>query len=229
MGIHTESRDNQERRTGIHIVIVEDHPLMQKGLALTLQSEHGMEVVGMVATAEEAPELIAKTEPDLAIVDISLPGMSGLELIRLLKSRFEQLKILVISRHDEELFAERAIRAGARGYMMKMNAGDQVVEAVRKIMAGGTYLSEHISNRLLMSFSSGRTARQTSPIEVLSERELQVFRMIGNGRPTRDIAERLHISSKTVDSYKARIREKLGISDGSALLQRAVQWMKEES
>ena len=213
---------------GIRIVIVEDHPLMQKGLALTLQSEQGMEVVGMVSAAEQASELIEKTAPDLAIVDISLPGMSGLELIRLLKAQFEQLRILVISRHDEELFAERAIRAGARGYMMKMNAGDQVVEAVCKIMDGGTYLSEKISNRMLMSFSSGMAARQNSPIEVLSERELQVFRMIGNGRPTREIAERLHISSKTVDSYKARIREKLGISDGPALLQSAVQWMKEE-
>lgn len=214
---------------GINIVIVEDHPLMQKGLALTLQSEQGMEVVGMVATAEEAPDLIEKTAPDLAIVDISLPGMSGLELIRLLKSRFEQLRILVISRHDEELFAERAIRAGARGYMMKMNAGEQVVEAVCKIMDGGTYLSEKISNRMLMSFSSGTEAQRNSPIEVLSERELQVFRMIGNGRPTREIADRLHISSKTVDSYKARIKEKLDLGDGVALLQRAVQWMKEES
>ncbi len=213
---------------GLNIIIVEDHPLMQKGMEMTLQAEPGFEVVGMATTGEEALELMERTKPDLAIVDISLPGMNGLELIRILRSRSEEIRILVVSRHDEELFAERAIRAGAQGYIMKMNAGEQIVDAVRKIKNGGMYLSETISNKMLMGLSSGINSKERSPYQLLSDRELDVFRMIGQGITTREIARRMHISSKTVDTYKARIREKLNITNSSELLQQAVQWVKEK-
>jgi len=212
----------------IKIIIVEDHPLMQKGLEMTMNAEMDMEVVGMASSGEEALSLLDKIRPDLAVVDISLPGMSGLELIRQLRMRNDALRILVVSRHEEELFAERAVRAGAQGYIMKMDAGEQVADAVRKIANGGIYLSEKISSRLLLNLTGGGDAREKSPYELLSDRELAVFRMIGQGRPTKEIAGRMHISSKTVDTYKARIREKLNIPDGARLLQQAMQWVKEK-
>ena len=212
----------------IKIIIVEDHPLMQKGMEMTLNAEMDMEVVGMASSGEEALSLVDKIRPDLAVVDISLPGISGLELIRQLRMRNDALRILVVSRHEEELFAERAVRAGAQGYIMKMDAGEQVADAVRKIANGGIYLSEKISSRLLLNLAGGGDAREKSPYELLSDRELAVFRMIGQGRPTKEIAGRMHISSKTVDTYKARIREKLNIPDGARLLQQAMQWVKEK-
>ncbi len=212
----------------LRILIVEDHPLMQKGMEMTLKAESDMEVAGMASTGEEALEVAEKVRPDLAVVDISLPGMNGLELIKLLRATFDDLRILVVSRHEEELFAERAVRAGAQGYIMKIDAGDQVVDAVRKIASGGVYLSEKISSKLLLNLAWGGEQKEKSPYEVLSDRELTVFRMIGQGRHTREIAERMHISTKTVDTYKARIREKLDITDGAQLLRQAVQWFREK-
>ena len=209
-------------------MIVEDHPLMQKGMEMTLDAEMDMEVVGMASSGEEALLLVEKVSPDLAVVDISLPGMSGLELIKHLRMRNDALRILVVSRHEEELFAERAVRAGAQGYIMKIDAGEQVADAVRKIAGGGVYLSEKISSRMLLNLTGGSAAREKTPYELLSDRELAVFQMIGQGRPTKEIAGRMHISSKTVDTYKARIREKLNVPDGARLLQEAVQWVKEK-
>lgn len=212
----------------LRIMIVEDHPLMQKGMEMTLNAESDMEVAGMASTGEEALSVADKVRPDLAVVDISLPGMNGLELIRQLRATYDDLRILVVSRHEEELFAERAVRAGAQGYIMKIDAGDQVVDAVRKIADGGVYLSEKISSKLLLNLAWGGEQKEKSPYDVLSDRELTVFRMIGQGRHTREIAERMHISSKTVDTYKARIREKLDIPDGARLLRQAVQWFREK-
>ncbi len=212
----------------LRIMIVEDHPLMQKGMEMTLNAESDMEVAGMASTGEEALSVADKVRPDLAVVDISLPGMNGLELIRQLRATYDDLRILVVSRHEEELFAERAVRAGAQGYIMKIDAGDQVVDAVRKIADGGVYLSEKISSKLLLNLAWGGEQKEKSPYEMLSDRELTVFRMIGQGRHTREIAERMHISSKTVDTYKARIREKLDIPDGARLLRQAVQWFREK-
>ncbi|MEX0681184.1 MAG: response regulator transcription factor [Balneolales bacterium] len=213
---------------GTKIIIVEDHPLMQKGIEMTLDAEMDFEVVGAAVSAEQALEFVSKVNPDLAIIDISLPGMNGIELIKHFRTHDPDLLMLVVSRHDEELFAERAIRAGARGYIMKMQAGEQLVEAVRKILKGGFFLSDKMSNKILMEMVSGGPGRKAaSPYERLSDRELEVFRMIGQGKATRDIARRLHVSSKTIDSYKARIKEKLNIGNSSNLLQEAVQWVKE--
>jgi len=208
------------------IMIVDDHPLMRKGLALTLERDPEMSVCAQVESAEEALGMFERVDPDLAIVDISLPGMSGLELIKHLHLIKPGLGILVVSRHEETLYAERAIRAGARGYVMKLEAGDVIVDAVRRVLKGGIYVSEEINERLLMGIASGQHHLARSPLEVLSDRELEVFELTGRGLGTREIAERLHLSIKTVESYRARIKNKLNLNNAAELMQHAVQWVE---
>jgi DNA-binding NarL/FixJ family response regulator len=210
------------------ILIVDDHPLMRKGLALTLSAETDLEVVGQAADAEEALSVFDKLNPDLVLIDVSLPGMSGLELLKHLLALHPDLLTLVVSRHDEALYAERAVRAGAKGYVMKLEAGDDIVQAVRHVIRGGIYMSDELKDRLLFGAAVGRKAPLQSPLEVLSDRELEVFEMTGRGLPTREIAERLHLSVKTVESYRARIKQKLNIETGTELLQQAVQWVEGE-
>jgi DNA-binding NarL/FixJ family response regulator len=210
------------------ILIVDDHPLMRKGLALTLSAETDLEVVGQAADAEEALSVFDKLNPDLVLIDISLPGMSGLELLKHLIALNPDLLALMVSRHDEALYAERAVRAGAKGYVMKLEAGDDIVQAVRHVIRGGIYMSDELKDRLLFGAAVGRKAPLQSPLEVLSDRELEVFEMTGRGLPTREIAERLHLSVKTVESYRARIKQKLNIETGTELLQQAVQWVEGE-
>jgi DNA-binding NarL/FixJ family response regulator len=210
------------------IIIVDDHPLMRKGLALTLDMEADLEVCGQAESAEEAMTMVEQEQPDIAVVDISLPGMSGLELIKHMQVLAPNVRVLVVSRHDEALYAERAIRAGARGYVMKLEAGDVIVKAVRRVLGGGLYVSEEINERLLMGMLSGREALAMSPLEVLSDRELAVFELTGRGINTREIAERLHLSVKTVESYRARIKTKLDLNNATELMQHAVQWVEGE-
>jgi DNA-binding NarL/FixJ family response regulator len=218
-----------ETKRARRIMIIDDHPLMRKGLALTLDTEPDLAVVGQAATAEEALTVFEKADPDLAIVDISLPGMSGLELIKHLHLLKPGIGILVVSRHEETLYAERAIRAGARGYVMKLEAGNVMVLAVRRVLDGGIYVSEEINERLLMGIAAGQRHLAHSPLEVLSDRELEVFELTGRGLGTREIADRLHLSIKTVESYRARIKSKLNLTNAAELMQHAVQWVESES
>jgi DNA-binding NarL/FixJ family response regulator len=212
------------------IIIVDDHPLMRKGLALSLNSEPDLDVVGQMPSAEDALEQMEALTPDLAIVDISLPGMSGMELLKHMQARYESVKTLVVSRHDEVLYAERAIRAGARGYVMKLEAADVIVQAARQVLGGGIYVSQEINERLLLSMAEGGRERlMQSPLEILSDRELEVFELTGNGVSTREIAERLHLSVKTIESYRARIKNKLNLESATELMQRAVQWVESEA
>jgi len=211
------------------IVIVDDHPMMLKGLVITLNAEHGFEVVGQFNRAEEVLQKVDELKPDLIIVDISLPGMSGLELIKHLISFEETLKILVVSRHEETLYAERVLRAGAKGYVMKQVAAEEMVKAARKILNGGIYVSEDVSEKLLMSMAGGRKKDSVSPIDSLSDRELEVFEMTGQGNNTREIAERLHLSVKTVESYRARIKTKLNLENATELMMHAVKWVENEN
>lgn len=211
-----------------HILIVDDHPLMRKGLALTLDAETDLRVVGQAEDAENALQLVDELNPDVVIVDISLPGMSGIELIKHLTAVNPDVKTLVVSRHDEVLYAERAIRAGAKGYIMKLVAGEVIVKAVRRILNGGIYVSEEINERLLMGMASGRANLSQSPLDLLSDRELEVFESIGRGLATREIAERLHLSVKTVESYRARIKTKLNLQTAAEVMQHAVQWVENE-
>jgi len=210
------------------ILIVDDHPLMRKGLIMSLSDDPEFEVCAQASDAEEAMSLVESENPDLVIVDISLPGMSGLELIKQLHAIRPELFTLVVSRHDESLYAERAIRAGARGYVMKLEAGDVMTKAVRRVLSGGIYVSEEINEKLLMGMAAGHTLTNHSPLDVLSDRELEVFELTGKGFGTREISERLHLSVKTVESYRARIKTKLNLSTASELMQHAVQWVEGE-
>ncbi|MEX1011923.1 MAG: response regulator transcription factor [Balneolaceae bacterium] len=211
------------------VYIVDDHPLMRKGMAMTLQSEVDIDVCGQAETAEKAIGEIGSQKPDAVIVDISLPGMNGIELVKSLIHQLPHLKILVVSRHDEDLYAERAIRAGAKGYLMKLEAGDTLVTALRKVLNGGLWLSEEMGARMIMKMAGGKNSGTQDPIELLSDRELEVFEHIGRGDTTAEIGERLHISVKTVESYRARIKDKLQLDSGNALLHRAVKWIEERS
>lgn len=210
------------------IILVDDHPLMRKGLAMTIDLEPDLQVVAQAENGEDALSLMADAKPDLAIVDISLPGMSGLELLKHLLALEPSLRVLVVSRHDEALYADRAIRAGARGYVMKLEAGDVIVKAIRRVLNGGIYVSEEVNERLLLGMAQGREALSKSPLEVLSDRELEVFELTGRGASTRDIAERLHLSVKTVESYRARIKSKLNLANAAELMQHAVHWVEGE-
>lgn len=210
------------------IVMVDDHPIMRKGLALTLESDPVFEVVEQLDRGEELIQKLDDLNPDLIIADISLPGMSGLELVKHLIAQKEDLKILVVSRHDESLYAERVIRAGAKGYIMKLEAGDVLLKAVRKVLNGGIYVSEEVSERLLMGMARGQKDAMESPIETLSDRELEVFELTGKGNSTREIAERLHLSVKTVESYRARIKTKLNLENATELMVHAVKWVETE-
>lgn len=210
------------------VVLVDDHPLMRKGLALTLDSDPGYEVIEQLDRGEELIQRLDELSPDLIIVDVSLPGMSGLELVKHVISHKENQKILVVSRHDESLYAERVIRAGAKGYVMKLEAGEVLLKAVRKVLKGGIYVSEEVSERLLLGMARGQKEVMESPIEKLSDRELEVFELTGKGNSTRDIAEKLHLSVKTVESYRARIKTKLNLENATELMVHAVKWVENE-
>jgi DNA-binding NarL/FixJ family response regulator len=195
---------------------------------MSLEAEPDIQICGQASNAEEALSIAEAEEPDLVIVDISLPGMSGLELIKHMHAIRPNILTLVVSRHDESLYAERAIRAGARGYVMKLEAGKVMMKAVRRVLNGGIYVSEEINERLLMGLASGQDTVAQSPFDVLSDRELEVFELTGRGYGTREIAERLHLSVKTVESYRARIKNKLNLSSAAELMQHAVQWVEGE-
>lgn len=209
------------------VLIVDDHPIMGKGIKLTLEAE-GDFACTQVTTAEEALERLDELSPDLALVDISLPGMNGLKLTRRLRTRRPCMPVLILSRHEESLYAERAIRAGARGYVMKAEAGEVLLDAVHQVLGGGMYLSRGLNERLLMGLARGKRRLGKSPLEVLSRRELEVFELSGLGVSTRHIAARLNLSVKTVESYRTRIKNKLNLQNATELIQHAVQWVESE-
>jgi DNA-binding NarL/FixJ family response regulator len=209
------------------IYIVDDHPLMRKGLAMTLEKEVGFDVCGQAESAEVALHEILKLKPDAAVIDISLPGMNGIELVKNLLHQQPDLKILIVSRHDEELYAERALRAGAKGYLMKLEAVDVLVAAVRQILNGNLYLSEKIGNKLLMKLATGNAGKSDNPLDLLSDRELEVFELTGKGLSTKEIGKKLHISVKTVESHRANIKEKLHLNTATELMRHAVRWVED--
>jgi DNA-binding NarL/FixJ family response regulator len=210
------------------IIIVDDHPMMRKGLASSIEAEPGYEIVGQFERAEEVLNQIDSLEPDLMIVDVSLPGMNGIELVKNLIFQYPDLKILVVSRHEESLYAERALRAGAKGYVMKFESSDILMKAVRKVLLGGIYVSEEISEKLLMNAMSGKSTVTESPVDLLSDRELEVFELIGRGRSSNEIADQLHLAVKTIETYRSRIKEKLNFKNSTELVFHAVKWVENE-
>lgn len=210
------------------ILIVEDHPIVRRGLASLINLEPDLEVCGFVEDARSALDSVDSLKPDLVLLDLFLKDSSGLDLLKSLAKRGSNLPILVVSMHDETLYAERVLRAGAMGYVMKREAEQTVVEAVRRVLSGKVYLSERIQERMLLNVT-GRRAPDAPPRELLSDRELQIFEMLGHGRGIRQIADDLNISIKTVDAHRARIKDKLNLSSATEVLQHAVRWVQEES
>jgi DNA-binding NarL/FixJ family response regulator len=211
------------------IIIIDDHPLVRKGLVETLESEQGLEVVAELERAEETELAVKKYQPDLLLVDISLPGMNGIELVKNLIFQNSDQKILVISRHEESLYAERALRAGAKGYIMKFESCDTLIKAVRKVLNGGIYVSEDISEKLLMNAMSGKKNAFETPVDILSDRELEVYELIGKGKSNNEIAEQLHLAVKTIETYRSRIKDKMNFKNSTALVFHAVKWVENES
>ena len=207
------------------LFLVDDHPLVREWLGLLLQREQDLTICGEAEDAAEAMDLIEQIKPDLAIVDITLKTSHGLELIKDLQARMPELPVLVLSMHDESLYAERVLRAGARGYITKQEATKKVLVAIRQVLDGQVYVSEKMAAKMVNKLIVGRKDKQSYSIERLTDRELEVFQLIGRGYNTRRIAEELHLGIKTVESYRARIKDKLKLQDGTELLQHAIQWV----
>jgi DNA-binding NarL/FixJ family response regulator len=210
------------------VLIVDDHPAVREALAIRIGRQRDLEVCGEAADMGEALRLVAEARPDVAVIDISLKAGSGIDLITRIKDRDAYVRILVWSMHSEALYAERALRAGALGYVNKDQATDRIVAAIRRVREGKVYLSDAMAERLLQRAVGGARAAVTrSLVELLADRELEVFRLIGGGAKTAEIAERLHLSVKTVETYRDRIRQKLDLSDGTRLSHYATQWVLE--
>jgi DNA-binding NarL/FixJ family response regulator len=204
------------------ILIVDDHPMVREGLRGTIKGEPDLEICGEAENASQALEALKTTKPDLVLMDISLPGKSGLELIKDLKVMHPGLPVLVLSMHDESLYAERVLRAGAGGYITKQQRPEVLIAAIREVLAGHTYVSNQLSEKILKLFSR-REVVTTSPLEILTDREFEIFQLIGEGESTSQIAKHLHISPKTVAVHYANIRRKLKLETYSDLIRLAVR------
>jgi DNA-binding NarL/FixJ family response regulator len=211
------------------VLIVDDHPAVREALAIRISKLPDLEVCGEAADMADALKVVAEQKPDLAVIDISLKTGDGLDLIKRIKARDENVRMLVWSMHAERLYAERALRAGAQGYITKEQAMSQIIDAMRQVLAGKVYLSPAMSDKLLHRAVGGDAATlDHSPVEALSDRELEVLRLIGKGVKTAEIANQLHLSIKTIETYRDRIRQKLDLSDGTDLVRYAAQWVLEE-
>jgi len=206
------------------ILIVDDHPMMREGLAQLIDHEADLAAAVQASTAAQALEAIAARKPDLALIDISLPDKNGLELIKDLQALHPDLPTLVVSMHDESLYAERVLRAGGRGYIMKQEGGRKLMEAIRHVLAGKIYVSDKISAKILENYSGRRPEAVHSPVERLSDREFEVFQLIGQGQGTRQIADHLHLSVKTVEVHRANIKRKLELKAATELVRFAIRW-----
>ena len=208
------------------ILIVDDHPVVREGLVQQINRESDLEVCAQAGNAAQALEAVERTKPDLVLADINLPGRSGLDLIRDVRVILPKLPVLVLSMHDESVFAERVLRAGGRGYVSKQASPEKLAEAIRRVLSGQIYVAESVSTRLLDGLSGKGSARMASPIEKLTDRELGVFTLIGQARETKEIAQRLHMSTKTVEAHRGAIKRKLELRTGPELTRHAVLWVE---
>jgi DNA-binding NarL/FixJ family response regulator len=209
------------------IMLVDDHPVVRQGLAESINNEADLLVCAEAEDRLEALAAIESTRPDLAVIDLTIKHSSGLELIKDIRARWPRMLILVVSMHDEMLYAERVLRAGAQGYITKQEATRNVLLAIRRVLAGGIYLNERTASAVLARLAAKPQSMSDSIADVLADRELQVFELTGHGLSTREIASQLHIDMKTVDTYRARIRDKLNLKTSSELLQLAIRWHKD--
>lgn len=210
------------------VLIVDDHPMMRTGLAQLIENEKDLNVCAEADTAGQALDFAVRQALDLILLDISLPDKNGLELIKDIRAFKPSLPILVVSMHDESLYAERVLRAGGRGYIMKQEGGKKLLEAIRRVLSGQIYVSEKMSATILESFSGRHTEAAASPIQQLSDREFEVFQLIGQGQGTREIAAHLHLSAKTVEVHRLNIKRKLKLKTATDLVRHAVRWLEAE-
>jgi DNA-binding NarL/FixJ family response regulator len=216
------------KNPALRLLIIDDHPMMRTGLAQLIDNEGDLKVAAQADTAGQAIDLVAKQKFDLILCDISLPDKNGLELIKDIRALRPELPILVVSMHDEMIYAERVLRAGGRGYIMKQEGGEKFIRAIRQVLAGQIFVSDKMSSRILEIFSGGNKKSENSPVSRLSDREFEVFQLIGHGKGTRDIAEQLHLSVKTVEVHRANIKEKLNLQTATELVRFAVRWSDSE-
>lgn len=209
------------------VFMVDDHPLMRKGLGELINQQPDMIICGEADDAPEALKAIGQIRPDLVIVDISLKTQNGIELIKNIKALNPSIQILVLSMHDESIYALRVLKAGAKAYVMKQEVVDKVMEAIRRIRLGKVFVSERVAAQMLSQVVDGNDPSRESPVDALSDRELEIVTLIGNGTPTREIAKRLGISIKTVESHRAHIKEKLSLVNATQLVQWCVRWVEE--
>ncbi len=206
------------------VLLVDDHPVVRQGLALLVGREPDLLVCGEADGARSAFQAIETLQPDIVVLDISLAGPDGLDVLKEIRMRSGSLPVLILSMHDESIYAERALRAGANGYIMKQEATEKVLIAIRKILRGDVYLSERLTSAMLNQFVHGSDTIKSSPIVSLTDRELEIFRLIGEGHSTRQIADELHLSVKTIESHQAHIKEKLALRNARELVQHAIEW-----
>jgi DNA-binding NarL/FixJ family response regulator len=211
------------------ILIIDDHPMMREGLAQLIGNEPDLQVCGEAGDAHDGLVKIGKHKPDLVIADITLPGKNGLELIKDIQAMYQGLPVLVISMHDEALYAERVLRAGGRGYIMKQEGGKKLMEAIRQVLNGKIYVSEAMSSKILEIFSGGRPDAAASPIESLTDREFEIFQLIGKGFSTVQMAAQLHISPKTVEVHRVNLKSKLKVKTAPELLRFSVRWSESQN
>jgi DNA-binding NarL/FixJ family response regulator len=208
------------------ILIVDDHPLVRKGIRSLLEQEDDFVVAGEASSRSEVLELVRVGPPDLILLDISLQGSDGIEVTKAIRAEFEWVPILIVSMHDETLYAERALRAGANGFIMKQEVAESVIKAIRQVLSGKIYVSDNMRQKVLRDLTQPNSDIKSTPMERLSDRELEVFRMIGEGLGTREIAVKLHLSIKTIETYRAHIKEKLSIKGAAELARCAVSWVE---
>jgi len=218
------SQKSESEHRKYRIFIVDDHPLVREGLSNLINQQDDLVVCGEAEDAAQALAGVGVAKPDLALIDISLKTASGLELVKDLNVHFPSVAQIVLSMHDELLYAERALRAGARGYVMKRETSKDVLTAIRRVMQGDVYVSERVMTAMARRLGTPRKAAASSPVEQLSDRELEIFRLLGQGRTTSQIAEDLHLSLKTVQAYCARAKEKFGVTSLGELLRAAIRW-----
>ncbi|PTX98919.1 response regulator transcription factor [Opitutus sp. ER46] len=214
-----------ERRT---ILIVDDHPFMRAGLAQLIDKQADLRVCGEAGDPAEALRKLAELKVDLVLTDMTMPGRSGIEFIKDVQALYPKMPMLVVSMHDEVIYAERVLRAGARGYIMKEAGGENLLFAIRQVLVGQAYVSPRVSAKILDDMSGRKPRGSNSPIERLSDREFEVFQLIGQGKSTREIAKQLGLSPKTVDVHRANTKEKLGLDDATALVRHAVRWVESQ-
>jgi DNA-binding NarL/FixJ family response regulator len=210
------------------VFLVDDHPIVRQGLTLLINQEADLAVCGQAEDMHSALQAIRDSRPDIMIVDISLNGPDGLELLKSIRVKYPDMPVLILSMHHESFYAERALRAGANGYIMKQEATEKVLVALRRILGGEIYVSDRVGNHMLQHYIRGASPFPQSSVAELTDRELEVFRLIGEGHGTRQIAEELHLSVKTVESYQAHIKEKLSLRSARELVQHAIQWTVSE-